>query len=59
MKTVQGEIRELERQVAEMEGKIEAMQRRDKAARDEAERKHQEDVEVLQRMKNCSDDCST
>ena len=44
---MQTENRDLERQVAEMEAKIESMQRRDRAAREDADRRHQDEVEAL------------
>ena len=46
-KNLQTETRDLERQVAELEAKIESMQRRDRAAREDAERRHQDEVEAL------------
>lgn len=46
-KFLQTENRDLERQVAETEAKIESMQKRDRAAREETERRHADDVEVL------------
>jgi hypothetical protein len=49
MKTLSSENRDLEKQVAEMEAKIEAIQKREKSARDEADRKHAEDCEVLKK----------
>jgi dynein light intermediate chain len=49
MKTLQTDNRDLEKQVAEMEAKIESIQKREKAARDEADRKHLEDVDVLKK----------
>ena len=35
--------------MAEMEAKIDSIQKREKAARDEADRKHLEDVDVLKK----------
>lgn len=46
-KFLQTENRDLERQVAETEAKIESMQKRDRAAREDTERRHADDVEVL------------
>eukprot|EP00455_Lapot_gusevi_P028591 TRINITY_DN3056_c0_g1_i5.p1 TRINITY_DN3056_c0_g1~~TRINITY_DN3056_c0_g1_i5.p1 ORF type:complete len:126 (-),score=25.95 TRINITY_DN3056_c0_g1_i5:363-740(-) len=47
VRSLQGDCRELERSVAEMEAKIDAFQKREKANREEADRKHREDVEIL------------
>jgi dynein light intermediate chain len=47
VKTYQTENRDLERQIAEMEAKIESMQVRDRAAREDANRRHQDEVEAL------------
>ena len=49
VKSLQIETKEFEKSISEMEEKIDLLQKREKKAREEADRKHTEDCDVLRK----------